>query len=79
MTELKPCPFCGSEAIDASYNEDGYMAVCSNRDCEMDGDPLLTNTWNTRPIEDALRKQLEIAVEALKNHQVDLFGYPLRW
>ena len=33
--------------------------------------PKVIKAWNTRPIEDSLRKQLEIAVEALKKIRVD--------
>ena len=40
MSELKPCPFCGGEALvqptyDIDTNEcDGFFAWCSNYDCE---------------------------------------------
>ena len=63
--ELKACPFCGKtayiKAIDNGKN--GYNVVCENDDCTGYGPWDLgksgaTETWNTRPLEDALRKQL---------------------
>jgi len=53
--ELKACPFCGSKAD--IYHDRQDVAVCSNGDCNNCGIPV--DEWNTRPIEDALRKQLE--------------------
>lgn len=54
MSELKPCPFCGSEATD----EANYCACC-NPDCEFVGWFFLKEQWNTRPVEDALRAENE--------------------
>lgn len=70
--ELKPCPFCGREAVEITYfsytfNKQYHQVKCGNDDCEMNGfENMLVDDWNTRPIEDDLRKKLDIAVEAMK-------------
>jgi hypothetical protein len=68
--ELRPCPFCGSEAI--YCNKDGYSissprgkpffidyATCDDIECMGESIAFKVDKWNTRPIEDALRKQLD--------------------
>ena len=58
MSNLKPCPFCGSET-----SEDGNGGVfCDNAECfilalwlDQTG---CANDWNTRPIEDQLRTRI---------------------
>jgi hypothetical protein len=58
--ELKGCPFCGELPMPVIVdNKINYY--CENRDCQFKGIDLPKNVWNTRPIEDALRKQLEAA------------------
>lgn len=47
--EIKPCPFCGKSDFEATL--DGLY--CTH--CEAD----VGDDWNTRPIEDALRKELD--------------------
>ena len=65
--ELKPCPFCGSEAkVDDII---GRYAYCPNADCHLwrlEGEEIEIDEWQSRPIEYALRKQLDMAVEALE-------------
>jgi len=69
MSELKPCPFCGSPAYSYHDNCIDFAGV----KCDLGGcvcaDILITeNNWNTRPIEDALNKriaELEAMVERL--------------
>ena len=68
--ELKPCPFCGS-IPEVHYDNDGTRIIrCANTECAglywEDFDDI---TWNTRPIEDALRAknaQLRAALEAVR-------------
>ena len=49
--ELRPCPFCGSEQSVQGYEELGWCSKCISND--------VVNNWQSRPIEDSLRKQLE--------------------
>jgi hypothetical protein len=56
--ELAPCPFCGGKAKVESC-EDGPVAWCENPSC---GTVVVcAYQWNTRPVEDALRAELEQA------------------
>lgn len=74
--ELKPCPFCGKEARIATDNSgdfDRNYVDCENN-CHLFG-CLDEKEWNTRPIEDALRAKLEIAVEALRSIYNDHDAY----
>ena len=59
MSELKPCPFCGSPAYSYHDNCIDFAGV----KCDLGGcvcaDILITeNNWNTRPIEDALNARI---------------------
>jgi len=41
--EIKPCPFCGSTAIEClQYDEDGYYAAifCRKKECHASGPPV---------------------------------------
>jgi hypothetical protein len=61
--ELKACPFCDGLNISMFYWDNAlvWKIVCLNCGCEkLNVDKLfLIRWWNTRPLEDALRKQLE--------------------
>ena len=59
MSELKPCPFCGSPAYSYHDNCIDFAGV----KCDLGGcvcaDILITeNNWNTRPVEDALTARI---------------------
>ena len=82
MNELKPCPFCGGEAITTAFfdaDDFDYMPIevndcdaevtCENERC-INGWYLSPKAWNTRPIEDALRAQLA-ARDALMERLVE--------
>lgn len=51
MNELKPCPFCGSEAIETFNTEFGQQIYCSNDECilnELLVENMTIEKWNTR-------------------------------
>ena len=73
MSDLKPCPFCGGDVQLYNIDDDGlggfsyyYEVVCrhcglSNKSIYADRDRVenaAIKHWNTRPIEDALRKEI---------------------
>jgi len=77
MSEIKPCPFCGSSNTTLDYyeiscpQELGTIVVCN--DCGASAKSIVD--WNTRPIEDALNArivQLEAELAALKSENVSL-------
>ena len=59
MDELKPCPFCGGEAIGITYIRDGWRATCgcgaAAKSCfhgpaDMpSAEQRAVTAWNTRP------------------------------
>ena len=67
LNELKPCPFCGGDVImcdntNISNKVPVYWVDCPNctefdTPCFVTEKEVLEN-WNTRPIEDALRKEI---------------------
>lgn len=66
---LKPCPFCGCEAV--LFNEffDDYLVMCSNSGCAAEGPLKATSdeaetAWNTRLAEvvEALYPSIETAL-----------------
>jgi hypothetical protein len=66
--ELKPCPFCGKTTelrhyqIKELMDFPGHPGFLSCEDC-VDG--VSVAKWNTRPLEDALCKQLDVAMRGL--------------
>jgi hypothetical protein len=70
---LRPCPFCGNPAVSPSPGIAG-LAGCKSNDCDgaRSNGWMHTAAWNTRPVEDALRAEvdrlraaIEAAVDAL--------------
>ena len=53
MSELKPCPFCGEMP-----ETDGRLVQCYLMPCSARNFKMLLDSWNTRPIEDALNKRI---------------------
>lgn len=52
MSELKPCPFCGSENVQITSTNDKYFGLCRN--CASgtglwDTEKEATEKWNSRP------------------------------
>ena len=76
MTDLKPCPFCGRKNIADYLSESGeILTYCIDCFEDTNGHPDRFDVWNTRPIEDALRaelddlkKRLEIAENRVRNY-----------
>jgi Lar family restriction alleviation protein len=64
MSEAKPCPFCGKNTaiLCEPENEDEYGVMCNycgaQGGLDEDGEYAIV-LWNTRPIEDALRAELD--------------------
>lgn len=74
--KLKRCPFCGGKAI---LEEDGcgFRVICSRDNEEYMGELVVCTecytkeeyaieTWNTRPAEDSLRKEIKELKKQLK-------------
>ena len=57
MSELKACPFCGREATKFLSGDDGMVGCMACCVSQLEKTHRDTN-WNTRPIEEALQKQL---------------------
>ena len=65
--ELKPCPFCGGEA---EWDEQGVS--CSNVEgCDFDA-YVDRERWNIRPVEDALRAEIERLRKSIKKWNASL-------
>ena len=73
MSEIKPCPLCGQEIYSEFYSNraEEFDGHCTNKKCLLYGKDLLffnTAKWNTRPIEDKLRReneQMNIAISEI--------------
>jgi hypothetical protein len=58
MNKIKSCPFCGKEMSEKNFFScDGYPQACGCWETTHTGEEAL-KTWNTRPIEDAMQKQI---------------------
>jgi hypothetical protein len=60
--ELELCPFCGVDVNNSEHADECYLVH------RFDFQTNWAKYWNTRPLEDALRKQLEVA----NNENADL-------
>lgn len=60
-TKLKPCPFCGGEAVMLGEDDGMYQVVCPNCAANIDNyddeKEVAAEKWNSRPIEDELDKK----------------------
>ena len=48
-TELKPCPFCGSQPQDQYYSGVHVGVFCPGTGCPIQYDTMAITEWNTRP------------------------------
>lgn len=75
--ELKPCPFCGSQAQTQRNHAGGIYIFCNDIHCDVNPaiespeewqDKVVIEHWNTRvdPVRDELFKALEAAQEELR-------------
>jgi hypothetical protein len=62
MSENRKCWYCGSEPM-VWHDDANLFAECPNEDCPNYGDngfeALVLSVWNTRPLEDALQKEVD--------------------
>jgi hypothetical protein len=65
---LKPCPFCGGEAM---FNEDTpfIFVKCSNDECTLHFSQFNKEDWNTRP--QPTEAQIEAAATAMLQFEVN--------
>jgi len=81
--ELKPCPFCGSEAIIKTNTGNiktayWFWVECKNDECDhLDMCPRKTqeqaeSDWNTRPIEDAMQARIAELEAELNEYKTEL-------
>lgn len=63
--KLKPCPFCGNNPLSARHTIFKAL-VCVSSGCIIEGIRFRVDDWNSRPIEDALRRQLSETKAQLK-------------
>ena len=74
--ELKPCPFCGGEAVDDIYIRDGRQVSCKNCGAYMaafnpDANIKAIEAWNTRA---ALSEPEAVEVDWLIDEFEDIIG-----
>jgi hypothetical protein len=78
MSELKPCPFCGTLPqanawIFRGISETRYF--CPNQECPLSVRTVTLEQWNRRPIEDALRAriaELELRLDVYNGNMYDV-------
>lgn len=70
MSELKPCPFCSSEDINYGHHSSESKRFNRCKQCLSEGpygdSATSIAAWNTRPIEDALRVEIETLKAKIK-------------
>ena len=76
MSKLKPCPFCGNHANSKWFKSDDFGIECNTKSCygiygfKTEEDAIAQ--WQSRPIEDTLRAELERLQEKLHDEMSQL-------
>ena len=73
MTEIKPCPFCGSEAqFESSFSGGPYVLCveCGAAEMFANNEKHAATLWNTRTPDPSLIAGLREAREALENFRL---------
>ena len=77
MDNLKPCPFCGSGAIEVCAWENSTDISCLDCDytikCHDCDEEDAVDYWNTRPVEDALTAEVERMKDRVERLELLLF------
>lgn len=70
MSELKPCPFCGSTDIKL-HDEISHAVWCQECFAEVPSIDIESaiKLWNTRPIEDALNARIAELEEEIQEYR----------
>ncbi|AUR96578.1 hypothetical protein NVP1226O_51 [Vibrio phage 1.226.O._10N.261.48.E5] len=69
--ELKPCPFCGREAMDLfGYNY--HKVGCSNVNCDIYGVAKYPDDWNTRVYENVTVEMVRNAVDLHEQNMAEI-------
>ena len=70
MSELKACPFCGKEGCfvdkDGNITESGLDVACERTSCMPPSSYVPVDSWQSRPLEDALTARIAELEGALK-------------
>jgi len=67
MSEIKPCPLCGTKPYIRKYNaEEEDIVSCTVGGCPLSAGYITLSEWQKRPIEDALRAENEVLREACR-------------
>lgn len=74
MSELKKCPFCGRELV-LEINRPPYINVAyhpgdNKEHCILSGLRFPVKSWNTRPIEDKMREEIDRLKAVNEEHRL---------
>ena len=72
MSELKPCPFCGSKSEELEFIESVH---CLNRGCHSIGPNGAIEAWNHRPFESHAVEVLAEQLSELDHYKGDSSVY----
>ena len=82
MSEIKPCPFCGSKNVRLIKREEAPEAfvVCENCDITSETNEHAVKLWNTRHGEKAVLDEVEGLIEKHKKVMArNVLGWNWKW